>query len=98
MTSLFASLYFMTKHYSESTASIIVHNKATLCSPLNAEGYKGGVNVNLSSMLGPNNGLSSFSQFFEVVNLALNSDPSVENVIDKLVALLETVQVTDACT
>ena len=38
-----------------------------------------------------------FPQFFEVVNLVLNSDPSVENVIGKLVALLETVQVTDAC-
>ena len=88
---------FMTKNYSESTASIIVHNKATLCSPLTAEGYKGGVKMNLSSLLGPNNGFSSFSQFFEVVNLVLNSDPSVENVIDKLVALLETVQVTDAC-
>ena len=83
---------FMTKNYSESAATIIVHNTATLCSPLILEAFKDGISVPLSKILNPNNGLSYYSQFFEAVNSVLNFDPAFDNVVAKIVTLLEKVQ------
>lgn len=80
---------FMDKDYTESFASIIVHNKPTLCSPLTFSAFKNGIVVPLGKILRPNNGLSSFSQFFEAVHAVLNYDPPVDSVIKKVVMTLQ---------
>ena len=49
---------FMTDDYSESIMSIIVYNKSTLCSPLTLSAFKNGMNVPLTKILNPNNGLA----------------------------------------
>jgi len=80
---------FMKPDFTESYLSIIVHNKNTMCAPTTLSAYKNGIKVPLSKILSPNNGLSSYSQFFEAINCALNYDPSLENVIDKIVMDLQ---------
>lgn len=81
---------FMTEDYSESIASIVVHNKSTLCSPLTLYAYKGGIRVTCK-ILNPNNGLSKYSQFFEAVNSTLNFDHAMESVVTKVLSTLENV-------
>ncbi|KAG1683759.1 hypothetical protein GQR58_009762 [Nymphon striatum] len=80
---------FMTPDFKESFLSIIVHNKQTMCAPLTLSAFKNGINVPLAKILGPNNGLSSYSQFFEAINCALNYYPTLDNVLDKVVMYLQ---------
>lgn len=65
---------FMTENFSECSLSVIVENKPTLCSPLTLSAFKSGVSVSLGRTLHPNNGLRSYSQFYEAVRLAVNYD------------------------
>lgn len=80
---------FMSKDYSESRFSIIVHNKSTLCSPLTLQAFKDGVSVPFGKILNPNNGLSSISQFFEAVNFVNHYDINAGSGIDKAVKILQ---------
>ena len=82
---------FMTEDFKESLITIIVHNKATLCSPLTLYAYKRGIAVPLGKLLNPNNGLSSYSQFFEVVNLVFNYKPHLDNGVSKAVEILQSI-------
>ena len=79
----------MSDDYSVCDGSIIVHNKSTLCFPLVLEAYSKGIRLtSLSSVLHPNNGLSRYSQFFEVVNRVRNFVPQMDSIIDKFTAVL----------
>ena len=81
---------FMSEDFRECTASISVHNKTTLCSPMVVEAFKCGIHVSsVSSILNPNNGLSTYSQFFEVVNRVHNFKPTIESVVAKVAAVLD---------
>ena len=81
---------FMTEQYKESYISITVHNKPTLCSPLTLIAYKNGLNVPLGKILNPNNGLASYSQFFAAVNAVFNHNHTVDNTVEKVVNILQT--------
>ena len=83
---------FMADDYSESSLSILVKNKSTLCSPLTFVAFKNGIKVPLGKRLSPNNGLSSYSQFFEAVHSVINYDPPVTDVVSKMVATLKQIQ------
>ncbi|KAG1681797.1 hypothetical protein GQR58_011603 [Nymphon striatum] len=60
-----------------------------MSAPLTLSAFKNGINVQLAKILGPNNGLSSYSQFFEAINCALNYYPTLDNVLDKVVMYLQ---------
>ena len=81
--------FFMTEDFSESTMSIVVHNKSTLCSPLTLTAFKHGIRVPLSKQLNPNNGFSLYSQFFEAVNTVVNYQVPSVDVAEKVVATLQ---------
>ena len=55
---------FSQSDFSESNLINIVHNKSTLCSPLTFSAFKNGVSVPLGRILSPNNGLSSYFNFW----------------------------------
>ena len=80
---------FMTPDFKESFLSVIVHNKKTLCAPLTLSAFKNGLCVPLSKILGPNNGLSCYSQFFEAINCAFNFEPPLDSALDKVVMCLQ---------
>ena len=86
---IFILCIYFNKDYSGSSATIIVHNKCTLTSPLILTAFKDGVKVSLSKILNPNNGLNSYSQFFAAVNSAVNFDISFESSISQAVNILE---------
>ena len=81
--------FFMSEDFSESTMSIVVHNKPTLCSPLTLIAWKHGIRVPLSKQLNPNNGFSLYSQFFEAVNTVVNYQVPSVDVVEKVVATLQ---------
>ena len=84
------SCVFMSEDCRESIGTIIVHNRPTLCSPLTVEAYSNGLRVtSLSQILNPNNGMSTYSQFFEVVNRVKNFVPNIEIVLFKVCGILE---------
>ena len=84
-------ILFMTSDYSETSSSVIVYNKPTLCSPLVVSGFKNGISVPLGKILNPNNGLLYNSQFFEVLNCVKNHVTPADANIDRVVKILETV-------
>lgn len=80
---------FMSDNFSECHGSIIVTNKPTLCSPLVVEAYKNGIRITtLTPILHPNNGLSTYSQFFEVVNRFRNFVPQIDAILSKFTSSL----------
>lgn len=85
---------FMSEKMTCCNLSIIVENRPTLCSPLIMSAYKKGINVSISKLLNPNNGLLYYSQFFESVHLAYNYVPPLNDVVDRIVSELEN-QITD---
>ena len=82
---------FMEEHYREIALSVLVHNKSTLCSKLTLSAFKKGICVPLSKILHPNNGLASYSQFFEAVHCAMNYELSgtEENAVAYVAGWLE---------
>jgi hypothetical protein len=80
---------FMTKDFQESHLSVIVYNKSTLCSPLTLSAFKNGISVPLGKVLNPNNGLNCYSQFFETVHVAYNYNLHVDDVLNKIVLILQ---------
>ena len=81
---------FMSSDFSECEGSIVVHNKSTLCSPLIVEAFQKGIRVStLSQILHPNNGLSTYSQFFEVVNRVENFVPTAKSIFVKATSCLD---------
>lgn len=87
---------FMTKEYEECKLTVIVENKPTLCSPLIFTAFRNGVRVPLGKILNPNNGLSSYSQFFEAVHVSLNYNVPLDDLIKKAVALLKDQETDDS--
>jgi len=79
---------FMTEDYSMCNMSVVVNKKSTLCCPLTLQAFKSGTSIPLDKILHPNNGLRSYSQFYEAVHLAINYtfpfDTKIRNVIDLL--------------
>ena len=65
------AFFFMSSDFHECEMTVLVENKSTLCSPLVCfayKRYKSGVRVPLGTILNPQNGLSSYSQFDAVVH------------------------------
>ena len=78
----------MTEDFSECIGSIIVFNKSTVIAPLTVEAYKSGIRLtSLSQILHPFNGISKYSQFFEVVNRIKNFVPPIESVVATVLEL-----------
>lgn len=86
---------FMRQDYQESELTIIVENKATLCSPLTLTAFKDGIRVPLSKILRPNNGLSSYSMFFDAVHAAKIFIVPVIDSITAVISKLENVEMED---
>ena len=80
---------FMSKDFQVSHLSVIVYNKSTLCSPLTLSAFKNGIRIPLGKILNPNNGLNCYSQFFEAVHLAYNYNLQVDDVVNKVVLILQ---------
>ncbi|KAF2349009.1 hypothetical protein FHG87_020235 [Trinorchestia longiramus] len=80
---------FMTDNFSECNLSVIVENKPTLCSPLTLSAFKNGISVPLFKILHPNNGLRSYTQFDEIVRLAMHYDITFDKTIQNVVTLLQ---------
>ena len=79
---------FMTENFSKCLLSVVVENKATLCSPLTLSAFKSGFSIPLSKTLHPNNGLRSYAQFFEAVRLAVHYDIPSAQVLQNIVSVL----------
>ena len=86
---------FMAENFHECTLTVIVENKPTLCSPLILSAYKDGVSVSLGKILNPNRGLASYSQFYEAVRLAVMFEVPLEEVLKKVVCVLQGQQFSD---
>ena len=82
----------METDYSQCSVSVVVHNKSTLCSPLTLSAFKNGISVPVGKLLGPNNGLSFYSQFFEVVHSVMSHIHPVDEVVNKVTNSLELVK------
>lgn len=80
---------FMTENFSECNLSIVVKNKPTLCSPLIFSAFKHGISIPLGKILHPNNGLRSYSQFYEAVRQAVHYDIPFQKLITRIVPLLQ---------
>ena len=80
---------FMTEHFSECILSIVVENNPTLCCPLTCNAFRKGIKVPLTTILNPNNGLKSYSQFNEAVRFGINYDIPSAEMIDNAVSLLQ---------
>ena len=80
---------FMTHDYKETSASIIVQSKSTLCSPLTLHAFKNGMQVPLSKILNPNNGLSTYSQFYAAVHIVLNYEHDIDTILGKVLDFLQ---------
>lgn len=86
---------FMSSDFRECEMTVIVENKSTLCSPLVCFAYKSGVRVPLGTILNPNNGLSSYSQFDAVVHTCLNYKIPLDDVLRKVVKELQAQETQD---
>ena len=82
----------METDYSQCSVSVVVHNKSTLCSPLTLSAFKNGISVPVGKLLSPNNGLSFYSQFFEVVHSVMSHIHPVDEVVNKVTNSLELVK------
>ncbi|KAF2351639.1 Zinc finger C2CH-type [Trinorchestia longiramus] len=80
---------FMTDNFSECSLSVIVDNKPTLCSPLTLSAFKNDISVPLFKTLHPNNGLRSYTQFYETMRLAMHYDIPFDKTIENVVTLLQ---------
>ncbi|KAF2356546.1 Major facilitator superfamily [Trinorchestia longiramus] len=80
---------FINGYFSECSLSVIVENQPTLCSPLTLSAFKNGISVSLFKTLHPNNGLRSYTQFDEIVRLAMHYDIPFEKTIQNVVTLLQ---------
>ena len=80
---------FMSDDYSKCEGSIVVYNKSTLTSPLTMKCFRKGIQLsNLSTILNKNNGISTYSQFFEIVNRVKNEVPSFDSVLEQVTGSL----------
>ena len=86
---------FMSPDFRECEMTVLVENKSTLCSPLTCFAYKSGVRVPQGTILNPNNGLSSYSQFYAVVHTCLNYKIPLDKVLMKVVAVLQAQETED---
>ena len=82
----------METNYSQCSVSVVVHNKSILCSPLTLSALKNGISVPVGKLLSPNNGLSFYSQFFEVVHSVMSHIHPVDEVVNKVTNSLELVK------
>ena len=86
---------FMADDYSEVLASVIVFDKGTLTSPLTLIATKNGIRVPLGSILEPNNGLKSKSQFFDAVHTVLNYKAPAIEVVKQTLKRLDSIDLEE---
>ena len=86
---------FMSSDFRECEMTVLVENKSTLCSPLTCFAYKSGIRVPLGTILNPNNGLSSYSQFYAVVHTCFNYKIPLDKVLKKVVTVLQAQETED---
>ena len=86
---------FMSSDFRECEMTVLVENKSTLCSPLTCFAYKSGIRVPLGTTLNPNNGLSSYSQFYAVVHTCFNYKIPLDKVLKKVVTVLQAQETED---
>ena len=85
----------MSSDFRECEMTVLVENKSTLCSPLTCFAYKSGIRVPLGTILNPNNGLSSYSQFYAVVHTCFNYKIPLDKVLKKVVTVLQAQETED---
>ena len=64
--------------------------------PLTLSAFKNGMNVSLSKIFNPNNGLSSYSQFFEAVHSVVSYETPLEDTVNKVVTLFQQANIEDS--
>ena len=90
---------FMNECGSESQIVITVEDKSTLCSPLTLTAHKMGEKIAFpKNVVGPNNGFSRYSQFYEAVNFSLNYQVSSNGHLKKVSERLDIVECLDSMT
>ena len=85
----------MTSDFRECELTVLVENKSTLCSCLVCFAYKNGIRVPLGTILNPNNGLSSYSQFDAVVHTCLSYKIPLDEALRKVVTVLQAQETAD---
>ena len=85
----------MSSDFCECEMTVLFENKSTLCSPFVCFAYKNGVRVPLGTILNPSDGLSSYSQFDAVVHNCLSYKIPLDEVLRKVVTVLQTQETKD---
>ena len=85
----------MSSDFRECELIVLVENKSTLCSTLVCFAYKNGICVPLGTILNPNNGLSSYSQFDAVVHTFLSYKIPLDEALRKVVTVLQAQETAD---
>ena len=85
----------MSSDFRECELTVLVENKSTQCSPLVCFAYKNGIRVPLGTILNPNNGLSSYSQFDAVVHTCLCYKILLDEALRKVVTVLQAQETAD---
>ena len=86
---------FMSSDFRECKMTVLVKNKSTLCSSLACFAYKSGVRVPLGTILNPNKGLTSYSQFDAVVHTCISYKIPLNEVLRKVVTVLHAQETED---
>ena len=86
---------FMSSDFRECELTVLVENKSTLCSPLVCFACKNGIRVPLGTILNPNNGPSSYSQFDAVVHTSLSNKIPLDKALKKVVTVLQAQETAD---
>ena len=86
---------FMSSDFRECELTVLAENKSTLCSCLVCFAYKNGIRVPLGTILNPNNGLSSYSQFDAVVHTCLSYKIPLDEALRKVVTVLQAQETAD---
>ena len=85
----------MSSNFRECELTVLLENKSTLCSPLVCFAYKNGIRVPLGTILNPNDGLSSYSQFDDVVHTCLSYKIPLDKALRKVVTVLQAQETVD---
>ena len=86
---------FMSSDFRECELTVLVENKSTLCSFIVCFAYKNGIRVPLGTILNPNNGLGSCSQFDAVVHTCLSYKIPLDEALKKAVTVLQAQETAD---
>ena len=84
----------MSSDFRKCELTVLVENKSTLCTPLVCFAYKNGIRA-LGTILNPNNGLSSYSQFDAVVHTCISYKIPLNEALRKVVTVLQAQETAD---